>query len=66
MPKEEKNKISHRSRALAMVGAHFVEAGYRFHTDGELESYQSFRRKRLLKYPWFRGFIADKCSRFND
>ncbi|ONK70956.1 uncharacterized protein A4U43_C04F3240 [Asparagus officinalis] len=34
MPKEEKNKISHRSRALAMVRAHFAEAGYRFQTDG--------------------------------
>ncbi|XWS13500.1 hypothetical protein CRYUN_Cryun36dG0042000 [Craigia yunnanensis] len=32
MPKEEKNKISHRSRALDMVKSHFVEAGYSFTT----------------------------------
>ncbi|KAJ0793299.1 putative nucleotide diphosphatase [Helianthus annuus] len=30
MPKEEKNKISHRSRALALVKSHFAEAGYVF------------------------------------
>ncbi|XAR62750.1 Nucleoside-triphosphate diphosphatase [Bertholletia excelsa] len=30
MPKEEKNKISHRSRALALVRSHFAEAGYTF------------------------------------
>ncbi|KAF9606359.1 hypothetical protein IFM89_025027 [Coptis chinensis] len=33
MPKEEKNKISHRSKALAMVKSHFVEVGYTFQTD---------------------------------
>ncbi|KAJ3682431.1 hypothetical protein LUZ60_015004 [Juncus effusus] len=33
MPKEEKNKISHRSRALALVKAHFASAGYIFQTD---------------------------------
>lgn len=33
MPKEEKNKISHRSRALALVRSHFAEAGYAFQTD---------------------------------
>ncbi|XP_062109067.1 inosine triphosphate pyrophosphatase isoform X1 [Humulus lupulus] len=33
MPKEEKNKISHRSRALALVKSHFAEAGYTFHSD---------------------------------
>ncbi|KAI7747614.1 hypothetical protein M8C21_024609, partial [Ambrosia artemisiifolia] len=32
MPKEEKNKISHRSRALALVKSHFAEAGYAFDT----------------------------------
>ncbi|XWS09098.1 hypothetical protein CRYUN_Cryun40dG0057100 [Craigia yunnanensis] len=32
MPKEEKNKISHRSRALDMVKSHFAEAGYSFST----------------------------------
>uniref|UniRef100_A0A803MN12 Inosine triphosphate pyrophosphatase n=1 Tax=Chenopodium quinoa TaxID=63459 RepID=A0A803MN12_CHEQI len=31
MPKEEKNKISHRCRALALVKSHFAEAGYTFH-----------------------------------
>ncbi|XP_010264028.1 PREDICTED: inosine triphosphate pyrophosphatase [Nelumbo nucifera] len=30
MPKAEKNKISHRSKALALVKAHFAEAGYIF------------------------------------
>ncbi|XP_068664962.1 inosine triphosphate pyrophosphatase [Aristolochia californica] len=30
MPKEEKNKISHRSRALALVKAHFAVADYTF------------------------------------
>lgn len=34
MPKEEKNKISHRSRALSLVKSHFVEASYIFETDG--------------------------------
>ncbi|KAI4338193.1 hypothetical protein L6164_016537 [Bauhinia variegata] len=33
MPKEEKNKISHRFRALAQVKSHFLEAGYNFQTD---------------------------------
>ncbi|CAN0875659.1 Inosine triphosphate pyrophosphatase [Linum grandiflorum] len=33
MAKEEKNKISHRYRALAMVKDHFAEAGYVFDTD---------------------------------
>lgn len=33
MPKEEKNKISHRSRALALVKDHFAETGYIFKTE---------------------------------
>ncbi|XP_031112527.1 inosine triphosphate pyrophosphatase [Ipomoea triloba] len=33
MPKEEKNKISHRSKALALVKSHFSDAGYTFQTD---------------------------------
>nr|GMD70094.1 inosine triphosphate pyrophosphatase [Ipomoea batatas] len=33
MPKEEKNKISHRSKALALVKSHFADAGYTFQTD---------------------------------
>ncbi|XP_034201350.1 inosine triphosphate pyrophosphatase-like [Prunus dulcis] len=33
MPKEEKNRISHRSRALALVKSHFAEAGYTFQTN---------------------------------
>ncbi|XP_039133247.1 inosine triphosphate pyrophosphatase [Dioscorea cayenensis subsp. rotundata] len=33
MPKEEKNKISHRSKALTMVKAHFASADYVFQTD---------------------------------
>ncbi|CDO99403.1 unnamed protein product [Coffea canephora] len=33
MPKEEKNKISHRSKALSLVKSHFAEAGYTFQTD---------------------------------
>ncbi|KAL6971133.1 hypothetical protein U1Q18_030813 [Sarracenia purpurea var. burkii] len=33
MPKDEKNKISHRSRALALVRSHFAEAGYTFQMD---------------------------------
>ncbi|CAI0459170.1 unnamed protein product [Linum tenue] len=40
MAKEEKNKISHRYRALAMVKDHFSEAGYVFDTDA------STKRKR--------------------
>ncbi|KAI4311372.1 hypothetical protein MLD38_036275 [Melastoma candidum] len=30
MPKEEKNKISHRSKALDLVKSHFAESGYIF------------------------------------
>lgn len=30
MPKEEKNKISHRYKSLALVKSHFSEAGYTF------------------------------------
>ncbi|KAL2326590.1 hypothetical protein Fmac_025648 [Flemingia macrophylla] len=30
MPKEEKNKISHRYKSLALVKSHFAEAGYTF------------------------------------
>lgn len=33
MPKEEKNKISHRSRALEKVKSHFAASGYRFQMD---------------------------------
>ncbi|KAF8392068.1 hypothetical protein HHK36_022409 [Tetracentron sinense] len=33
MPKEEKNKISHRSKALALVKSHFAEGEYIFQTD---------------------------------
>ncbi|KAI3841939.1 hypothetical protein MKW92_027862 [Papaver armeniacum] len=33
MPKEEKNKISHRSRSLSKVKSHFSEAGYTFQID---------------------------------
>ncbi|XP_062166282.1 inosine triphosphate pyrophosphatase isoform X2 [Alnus glutinosa] len=36
MPKEEKNKISHRSRALALVKSHFAEAGYTFQKDSSV------------------------------
>ncbi|XP_020685337.2 inosine triphosphate pyrophosphatase [Dendrobium catenatum] len=34
MPKEEKNKISHRSKALALVKSHFAAAGYHFQING--------------------------------
>lgn len=33
MPKDEKNQISHRSRALTLVKSHFAEAGFVFNTD---------------------------------
>nr|XP_016442061.1 PREDICTED: inosine triphosphate pyrophosphatase-like [Nicotiana tabacum] len=33
MPKEEKNKISHRGKALELVKSHFSEARYTFQTD---------------------------------
>ncbi|KAK9160148.1 hypothetical protein Syun_006489 [Stephania yunnanensis] len=33
MPKEEKNKISHRYKALDMVKSHFADVGYKFETD---------------------------------
>ncbi|KAG5249732.1 inosine triphosphate pyrophosphatase family protein [Salix suchowensis] len=33
MPKDEKNKISHRSKALDLVKSHFAEAGYIFETN---------------------------------
>jgi inosine triphosphate pyrophosphatase len=33
MAKEEKNKISHRYKSLALVKSHFKEAGYVFQTD---------------------------------
>lgn len=33
MHKEEKNKISHRYKALALVKSHFIEAGYTFQTN---------------------------------
>ncbi|KAJ4851306.1 hypothetical protein Tsubulata_010185 [Turnera subulata] len=38
MPKEEKNKISHRSKALALVKSHFAEAGYIFEADDSRKS----------------------------
>ncbi|KAL0928283.1 hypothetical protein M5K25_000155 [Dendrobium thyrsiflorum] len=34
MPKEEKNKISHRSKALTLVKSHFAVAGYHFQING--------------------------------
>ncbi|XP_022852847.1 inosine triphosphate pyrophosphatase [Olea europaea var. sylvestris] len=37
MPKEEKNKISHRSQALALVKSHFAEANYTFETDPSIQ-----------------------------
>ncbi|RVW19449.1 Inosine triphosphate pyrophosphatase [Vitis vinifera] len=36
MPKEEKNKISHRYKALALVKSHFAKAGYVFQTDSPI------------------------------
>ncbi|KAF8394194.1 hypothetical protein HHK36_020401 [Tetracentron sinense] len=36
MPKEEKNKISHRSKALAQVKSHFSEARYTFQKDASI------------------------------
>ncbi|OIT38429.1 PREDICTED: inosine triphosphate pyrophosphatase [Nicotiana attenuata] len=33
MPKEEKNKISHRGKALELVKSHFAEARYTFQTE---------------------------------
>lgn len=33
LPKEEKNKISHRSRALSLVRSHFAQAEYAFQMD---------------------------------
>ncbi|KAJ4957191.1 hypothetical protein NE237_013974 [Protea cynaroides] len=33
MPKEEKNKISHRSKSLSLVKSHFAETGYFFQID---------------------------------
>ncbi|KAJ8530708.1 hypothetical protein K7X08_023589 [Anisodus acutangulus] len=33
MPMEEKNKISHRGKALELVKSHFAEARYTFQTD---------------------------------
>lgn len=36
MPKEEKNKISHRYKALALVKSHFAEARYVFQTDSSI------------------------------
>ncbi|XP_060178525.1 inosine triphosphate pyrophosphatase [Lycium barbarum] len=33
MPKEEKNRISHRGKALELVKSHFAEAQYTFQTD---------------------------------
>ncbi|KAJ6414660.1 hypothetical protein OIU84_003626 [Salix udensis] len=38
MPKDEKNKISHRSRALDLVKSHFAEAGYIFETTDSKKS----------------------------
>ncbi|KAJ6944137.1 inosine triphosphate pyrophosphatase-like isoform X1 [Populus alba x Populus x berolinensis] len=38
MPKDEKNKISHRSRALDLVKSHFAEAGYIFETNDSKKS----------------------------
>jgi inosine triphosphate pyrophosphatase len=38
MPKDEKNKISHRSRALDLVKSHFAEAGYIFETNDSEKS----------------------------
>ncbi|KAL2530897.1 Inosine triphosphate pyrophosphatase [Forsythia ovata] len=37
MPKEEKNNISHRSRALALVKSHFAEAKYTFETEPSIQ-----------------------------
>ncbi|CAK7336207.1 unnamed protein product [Dovyalis caffra] len=38
MPKDEKNKISHRSKALDLVKSHFVEAEYIFETNDSKKS----------------------------
>ncbi|KAJ6694958.1 INOSINE TRIPHOSPHATE PYROPHOSPHATASE/HAM1 PROTEIN [Salix koriyanagi] len=38
MPKDEKNKISHRSKALDLVKSHFAEAGYIFETNDSKKS----------------------------
>ncbi|EEF44280.1 inosine triphosphate pyrophosphatase, putative [Ricinus communis] len=41
MCKEEKNKISHRYRALSLVKSHFVEVGYEFAMEDSNENDQS-------------------------
>ncbi|XP_049344412.1 inosine triphosphate pyrophosphatase [Solanum verrucosum] len=38
MPKEEKNKISHRGKALELVKLHFAEARYTFQTDSTTQN----------------------------
>ncbi|KAK6781166.1 hypothetical protein RDI58_023350 [Solanum bulbocastanum] len=38
MPKEEKNKISHRGKALELVKLHFAEAQYTFQTDSTTQN----------------------------
>ena len=41
MSKEEKNKISHRYRALSLVKYHFADVGYEFKTEDANENDQN-------------------------
>ncbi|KAH1229098.1 Inosine triphosphate pyrophosphatase [Glycine max] len=70
MPKEEKNKISHRSKSLALVKSHFAEAGYTFDIknglgfatdqDGGVVADATVTRERLVGF--IRGVKNDCCS----
>ncbi|KAJ9154062.1 hypothetical protein P3X46_027440 [Hevea brasiliensis] len=45
MPKEEKNKISHRYKALLLVKAHFTDSGYAFEIDDSKKNEQNLSDK---------------------
>lgn len=51
MPKEEKNKISHRYRALAQVKSHFAEAKYTFQTEPWIQVYYVPFMEHIKVYP---------------
>lgn len=45
MPKEEKNKISHRYKALLSVKDYFADSGFAFETDDSKENEQNASNK---------------------
>ncbi|KAK1592246.1 hypothetical protein Q3G72_021797 [Acer saccharum] len=62
MPKEEKNKISHRSKALAMVKSHLAEARYTFQTDTSLDTTKDWKTQKMTGIEYVKTTKGEKLE----